>query len=111
MSKDRLTKVKKSIYFNKFDVYINVSSSTEKMLLGLGMDCGVYFMWRSTKTMSSTVKSIVRMTIGRLLKNLQPTCVLNGVDRGTWCIGRVEKMRQNVDTRWENCTHPIDHLN
>ena len=44
LSKDRLTKVKNSIYFNNVDDYINASSSTEKNLLGLGMDCGVYFM-------------------------------------------------------------------
>ena len=86
LSKDRLTRVKNSIYFNNSDDYINASSSTERMLLGLGMDCGVYFMQRSTTTISSTVKSVVKRTRGRPSKNLQPTCVLNGVDRGTWCI-------------------------
>lgn len=111
LSKDRLTKVKKSIYFNNSDDYIDASSSTEKMLLGLGMDCGVYFMQRSTTTISSTVKSVVRRTRGGLSKKFQPTCVLNGVDRGTWCIGRVQKMRRKVGTRWGNCRHPIDLLN
>ena len=44
LSKDRLTRIRNSIYFNNLDDYINASSSTETMLLELGMDCGVYFM-------------------------------------------------------------------
>ena len=68
-------------------------------------------MQRSTTTISSTVKSAVRRTRGNPSKNLQPTCVLNGVDRGTWCIGRVQKMRRKVGTRWGSCRHPIDLLN
>lgn len=111
LSKDRLTRVKHSIYFNNSDDYIAASSSTETMLLGLGMDCGVYFMQRSTTTMSSSVKTAVRRTRGRPSKKLQPTCVLNGVDRGTWCIGRVQKMRRKVGTRWGNCRQPIDLQN
>ena len=44
LSKDRLARVKNSIYFNNFDDYISAGSLQETMLLGLGMDCGVYFM-------------------------------------------------------------------
>ena len=93
------------------DDYINVLSSIERMLLGLGMDCGVYFMQRSTTTISSTVKLVVRTICGRPSKNMQHTCVLNGVDRGTWCIWRVQKIRQNIGTRWRSCRHLIDRLN
>ena len=71
----------------------------------------MYFMQRNTTPMSSTIKSVVIRTRGGLSKKLQPTCVLNGVDRGTWCIGRVQKMRREVGTRWKNCRHPIDLLN
>ena len=102
--------MKTSIYFNNYDEYINVSSSTEKMFLGLGMDCGVYFTQRSTTTMSSIVKSTIRKTRMRLSRNLQPTCVLNGVYRGTWCR-RAQKWRLKVGTRWGNCRHPINLLN
>ena len=52
LSKDRLTRVRNFIYFNNSDDYINASSSTKTMLLGLSMDCGVYFMQRSTTTIS-----------------------------------------------------------
>ena len=43
LSKDRLTRMKNSIYFNNFDDYLAASSSTTSMLLGLGSDVGVYF--------------------------------------------------------------------
>lgn len=111
LSKDRLTRVKNSIYFNNSDDYISASSSTETMLLGLGMDCEVYFMQRSTTRISSSVKTAVRRSRGRPSKSMQPTCVLNGVDQGTWCIGRVQKMRRKVGTRWGNCRQPIDLQN
>lgn len=38
MSKDRLTQVKDSIYFNNNDDYISASSSPTFMLVGLGYD-------------------------------------------------------------------------
>jgi len=69
LSKDRLTRVRNSIYFNNSDDYITASSSTETMLLVLGMDCGVYFMQRTTTTMSSSVKTAARRTRGRSSKN------------------------------------------
>jgi len=65
LSKDRLTRVRNSIYFNNSDDYINASSSTETMLLELGMDCGVYFMQRTTMTMSSSVKAVMRRKKGK----------------------------------------------
>jgi len=79
LSKDRLTRIKNSIYFNTSDDYIN-ASSTETMLLGLGRDCGVYFVQSNTTTVSSTVKATKKKKKGRPAKNRQATCVLNGVD-------------------------------
>jgi len=38
LSKDRLTRVKNSIYFNNSNDYISASSSTKTILLGLGME-------------------------------------------------------------------------
>lgn len=68
-------------------------------------------MQRDTTTMTSSVKAAVRRSRGRPSKNLQATCVLSGVDHGTWCIGRVQKMRRKVSTRWGNCRQPIDLQN
>jgi len=66
------------------------------MLLGLGMDCGVYFMQWNTTTMPSLVKTTKKRKEGRPAKTKQPTCMFNGVDEGTWCIGRVQKIRCKV---------------
>ena len=43
LSKERLTMMKNSIYFNNSDDYLVAASSTTSMLLGLGSDVGVYF--------------------------------------------------------------------
>lgn len=83
LSKDRLTRVKNSIYFNHSHDYISASSSMDTMLLGLGMDCGVYFMHRSTTMTLPSVNAVVQRKRGRPSKKSQPTCVLNGVERGT----------------------------
>jgi len=80
LSKDRLTRVKNSIYFNNSDDYITTSSSIETMLLDLNMDCGVYFMQRTTTTISSLVKAIVWRKRRKSSKKLQSKYVLNGID-------------------------------
>ena len=41
-SKDRLTEVKKSIYFNNIVDYINTSSLPSSMSVGLGYDVGIF---------------------------------------------------------------------
>jgi hypothetical protein len=44
LSKDRLTCVRKSMYFNNSNAYLIVASFNNTCLLGLGNDCGVYFV-------------------------------------------------------------------
>jgi hypothetical protein len=44
LSKDRLTCVRKSMYFNNLNVYLIATSSNSTCLLGLGNNCGVYFV-------------------------------------------------------------------
>ena len=107
VSKDRLTRVRNSIYFNNSDDYISAGSSQETMLVGLGMDCGVYFVQQRTTSASSSEGKRSR---GRPSKRKQVTCVFNSVDEGSWCIGRVQKMRRKVDSSWGNCRQPIDLL-
>ena len=79
---DRLIRVKNSIYFNNSDDYISASSSMDTMLLGLGMDYGIYFMQSSTTTTLPSVNAVVQRKRGRPSKKLQPACVLNEVERG-----------------------------
>jgi hypothetical protein len=46
LSKDKLTRIRNSIYFNNADDYLSVASSTSTCLLGLGSHCGVHFSGR-----------------------------------------------------------------
>jgi len=44
-------------------------------------------------------------------KSGSPTNILQGVDAGSWWIGRVQKMRRKVGTQWGLLRHPIDLIN
>ena len=44
LSKDRLTRVKNSMYFNNHDDYLSAAASSNTCLLGIESDCGVYFV-------------------------------------------------------------------
>jgi hypothetical protein len=44
LSKDKLTRVRKSMDFNNSNAYLTATSSSSTCLLGLGSDCGVYFV-------------------------------------------------------------------
>ena len=43
-SKDRLTRVKKSLYFNNSEDYLNASRSLNTCFVGIGSDVGVFFV-------------------------------------------------------------------
>jgi hypothetical protein len=78
------------------------------MFLDFGSDAGVYFLQRSNTTISSTVKVVAKQKKMRPSKNGTAICVLNGVDEGTWWVGRVQKIRRKVDTQWGLSHQPID---
>jgi len=81
LSKDRLTRMKNSIYFNNFDDYLATSSSTSSMLLGLGFDVGVYF--KDMRGFASTMRAARKRTRGR------PATINSGLTNGMFYIGRV----------------------
>ncbi len=60
LSKDRLARIKHSIYFNNLDNCLQARSSYGSSLLTIGSDCGVHFVQRSTTRLLSTVKSAVK---------------------------------------------------
>ena len=96
-SKDRLTRVKHSMYFNNHDDYISAASSSSSCLLGIGTDCGVYFVQNSSDTVSSTVKSTLKRKKGRKGKANKAgnaTNIMEGVDNETWWIGCVQSIRR-----------------
>jgi len=93
--------MKNSIYFNNADDYDAAASSTTTMFMGLGSDVGVYFN-NLQKTGGSSTRSDKRGKRGR------PSRTNHGVDTGIFCVGRVQKLRVKVGTKWGMCWHPID---
>jgi hypothetical protein len=55
LSKDRLTCISNSIYFNNAEDYLGATSSQNSCLMGLGSDCGVFFVTRGDVGTSSAV--------------------------------------------------------
>ena len=100
LSKDRLTRMKNSIYFNNSDDYLAASSSTMSMLLGLGFDVGVYF--KDMRGLASTVRATGKRT------KVRPSTINLGLTNGMFYIGRVQKMRMKVGNEWGICRQPID---
>ena len=48
LSKDKLTRVKQSLYFNNNENYLNAAQSGNACFVGIGSDVGVFFVQRST---------------------------------------------------------------
>ena len=103
LSKDRLTRVRNSMYFNNSDDYLSAASSDTTMLCGLGSDVGVYFVQRAST--SSAVQAARKRTRGR------PSRINQGVDEGIFYIGRVQKMRRRSGSKWGPCRQAIDLQN
>ena len=107
LSKDRLTRIKNSVYFNNADDYLSAANSSTTALLGLGSDCGVYFLQSASLNQSSAVKAAQKRSrscgqVGR------PTAVSSGAETGTWWLGRVQKTRRSFGSKWGLCRNPID---
>ena len=100
LSKDRLTRIKNSVYFNNAEDYLSAANSTTTSFLGLGTDCGVLFVQSSGLNKSSAVRAAQKRN--RACAQLgRPTAVSSGVDTrvdvGTWWLGRVQK---NASENW-----------
>ena len=111
LSKDRLIRVKNSFCFYNNEAYLNATSLSFSIFLGLGSDAGVYFLEQRNTMISSTVKAVAKRKQGWPSKNGIATCVLNGVDEGTWWVGRVQKIRRKVGTKWGSSHQPVDLQN
>ena len=107
LSKDRLTRIKNSVFFNNAEDYLSAANSYTSQLLGLGSDCGVFFIQSQRVGHSSAVATAQRRnrSSGRAG---QPTPVTAGGDFGTWWLGRVQKMRRRVGKTWGLCRNPVD---
>jgi hypothetical protein len=109
LSKDRLTRIRNSIYFNNSEDYLSAATSNSTCLLGLGSDCGVFFVESQSRTVGSAAKAAKsRSRMGRLGG---PSSVPVAASSGTWWLGKVQKMRRKVGSRWGISQQPIDLLN
>jgi hypothetical protein len=77
LSKDRLTRFRNSIYFNNAEDYLSAASSSSTMLLGLGSDCGVFFLQTANLNTTLAVKAAKRRKRSGK-KVLPPTSQLGG---------------------------------
>jgi hypothetical protein len=110
LSKDRLTRVRNSIYFNNADEYLSAANSSSTCLLGLESDYAIYMMQRSTTRGSSVLRAAGKR--GQLRKNVAgPSNIYNGIDEGCWWLGRVQKIRRKIGSRWGNSKVPVDLMN
>lgn len=114
LSKYILTRVKHSMYYNNHDDYLSAAASSSTCLLGIGSDCGVYFVQHSTTTVSSIVKATLKRKKGRQPKSSKagrPTNILQRVEDGSWWIGRVQSMRRVHVKQWGLLQQPVDLMN
>jgi hypothetical protein len=111
LSNDSLTRVKNSMYINNFADYLSAASSSSICLLGLGLNCGVYFIQRSSTMVSSTMKAATRRhSRSRDGQCGVPSSCLQGVDKGSWWVGRVQGLRRKVGAGWRGVSQPVDLL-
>lgn len=111
LSKDRLTRIKNSVYFNNAEDYLSASTSSSTCLVGLGTDCGVYFEEDETQSAPSTCIAAQKRSRQSMQKRGSPVAVTTGADKGSWWIGRVQKIRRSYGTKWGPSRNPIDLLN
>lgn len=55
LSKDHLTRIKNSVYFNNAEEYMSAAKSSTTCLLGLGSDCRVLFLQSPNLNVPSTL--------------------------------------------------------
>ncbi len=41
----------------------------------------------------------------------KPTWICNGTNNGTWCLGRVQRIRRRIKNRWDLLRQPIEVMN
>ena len=70
LSKSKLTLVKKSLYFNNSEDYLNVAQCLNTCFVGIGSDVEVYFMQHSTITRSSSVIAAKKGQRSRLVRSV-----------------------------------------
>ena len=110
LSKDRLTYVRNSIYFNNVDDYLSAANSSSTYLLGLESDCAVFMMQRVSTRQSSASKVAGKQ--GQQKKGpIGPSNIYGGVNEGYWWLRCVQKIRRKISNRRCNSRVPLDLMN
>ena len=86
LSNDRLTWVRNSIFFSNNNNYLTATLSSTTMLLGLGLNVGVYFKQRTSTMLTSAVKAAQKRTKANLLKEGRPISCVSGGMRENRCL-------------------------
>lgn len=60
LSKERLTRVRNSVYLNNAEEYMSAANSENTCLHGLGFDCAVYFVSNSAGPQTSAARAAKR---------------------------------------------------
>jgi len=89
--------MKDSLYFNNSEDYLSIAQCSNTYFVRIGLDVGVYFVQRSSITRPSTVNATKKKGRCRLGKLGRVVSTMQGVDEGTWWIGRIQK---NAKASW-----------
>jgi hypothetical protein len=87
LSKDRLTRIRNSIYFNNSEDYLSAAKSNSTCLLGLGSDCGVFFVESQSRVVGSAAKAAKSRS--RMERLDGPSSVPVAASSSTWWLGKV----------------------
>lgn len=107
LSKDRLTIVKNSIYYNNSKEYLLVENFGSTILLDLGSDCAIYFKQRSTIGVLLAIKAARQRNGVNSRRNSHPCPVRNGFDEKKWWLGRVQRIWSKYNGKWDLEPHVI----
>lgn len=111
LSKDRLTRVKSSVYFNNSESYLAAANSSSTCFVGVGTDVGVYFVQRISTTQSSAVKAVQKRNKQKGGRKGMAAPVTAAVDQGLWYLGRIQRMKVKKGNSWGRLNQPVDLMN
>ena len=83
LSKDHLTWIRNSVYFNNVEDYLNAANLSSSCLLGLGSDCEVYFVQKSSLNTTSAIQTVCKRSKNSSSWLRDPTNVFAGTDYGS----------------------------
>lgn len=127
LSKDRLTRIKQSHYFNNLVDKPNVRAGAQTMFMTVGSDCGVFFIdetqvvreTRSSEALSRTLRGKGQGKRGASCAGVPtpkrprgkavPVCSVT-TSKYVWWIGRVQSVHKKYGSSIQRAREPLDLL-